>query len=31
MKAAGLQSRFLKHGLMRERGMFVGVKEPLEG
>jgi ubiquinone/menaquinone biosynthesis C-methylase UbiE len=31
MKAAGLQSRFLKHGLMRERGMFAGVKEPLEG
>jgi ubiquinone/menaquinone biosynthesis C-methylase UbiE len=26
MKAAGLQSKFLKHGLMRERGMFVGVK-----
>jgi ubiquinone/menaquinone biosynthesis C-methylase UbiE len=28
MKAAGLQSRFLKHGLMRERGMFVGVNRP---
>lgn len=28
MKAAGLQPRFLKHGLMRERGMFVGVNRP---
>jgi ubiquinone/menaquinone biosynthesis C-methylase UbiE len=26
MKTAGLQPKFLKHGLMRERGMFVGMK-----
>jgi ubiquinone/menaquinone biosynthesis C-methylase UbiE len=26
MTAAGMQARFLKHGLMRERGLFVGVK-----
>jgi ubiquinone/menaquinone biosynthesis C-methylase UbiE len=26
MKTAGLQSKFLRHGLMRERGMFVGLK-----
>jgi len=30
MRAARLQSRFLKHGLMRERGMFVGTKELLQ-
>jgi ubiquinone/menaquinone biosynthesis C-methylase UbiE len=29
MKKAGLQSRFLRHGLMREKGMFVGVKQLL--
>jgi ubiquinone/menaquinone biosynthesis C-methylase UbiE len=29
MKEAGLQSKFLKHGLMPERGMFVGVKQLL--
>lgn len=29
MKTAGLRSRFLKHGLMRERGMLVGVKQLL--
>jgi len=29
MKKAGLQSKFLKRGLVRERGMFVGVKQPL--
>jgi len=29
MKKAGLQSKFLKRGLMRKRGMFVGVKQPL--
>jgi ubiquinone/menaquinone biosynthesis C-methylase UbiE len=29
MKKAGLQSIFLKRGLMRQRGMFVGVKQPL--
>jgi len=27
MKAAGLQSKFLKHGLMQDRGMFVGIKK----
>ncbi len=27
MKTAGLRSRFLRHGLMKGRGMFVGVKE----
>jgi ubiquinone/menaquinone biosynthesis C-methylase UbiE len=27
MKAADLQSKFLKHGLMQERGMFVGMKK----
>ena len=26
MRAAGLQSKFLKRGLMRGRGMFVGTK-----
>jgi ubiquinone/menaquinone biosynthesis C-methylase UbiE len=29
MKKAGLQSKFLKRGLMRERGMFVGMKQLL--
>jgi ubiquinone/menaquinone biosynthesis C-methylase UbiE len=29
MKKAGLQSKFLKRGLMPERGMFVGVKQLL--
>lgn len=29
MKKAGLRSKFLKHGLMPERGMFVGVKQLL--
>jgi SAM-dependent methyltransferase len=27
MKAAGLRSKFLKHGLMQGRGMFVGIKK----
>jgi ubiquinone/menaquinone biosynthesis C-methylase UbiE len=27
MKRAGLRSKFLKHGLMKQRGMFVGVNE----
>jgi ubiquinone/menaquinone biosynthesis C-methylase UbiE len=26
MRAAGLHSRFLKHGLLKDRGMFAGVK-----
>jgi hypothetical protein len=29
MKEAGLQSKFLKRGLIPERGMFVGVKQLL--
>jgi hypothetical protein len=29
MKKAGLQSKFLKHGLVQKRGMFVGVKQLL--
>lgn len=29
MKTAGLQPKFLKHGLMPERGMFLGVKQLL--
>jgi ubiquinone/menaquinone biosynthesis C-methylase UbiE len=29
MKAAGLQSKFLRHGLLQKRGMYVGVKQPL--
>ena len=29
MKEAGLQSKFLKRGLMQKRGMFVGVKQLL--
>jgi ubiquinone/menaquinone biosynthesis C-methylase UbiE len=28
MKAAGLQSKFLKHGLMPSRGMFIGINPP---
>jgi hypothetical protein len=26
MKEAGLRARFLKNGLLRDRGLFVGVK-----
>jgi hypothetical protein len=29
MKEAGLQSKFLKRGLVQKRGMFVGVKQLL--
>jgi hypothetical protein len=29
MKAVGLQSKFLKHGLAQGRGMFIGIKKPL--
>jgi len=27
MKQAGLKSKFLKNGLMKDRGLFIGVKE----
>ena len=30
MRTAGLASKFLRHGLMKGRGMFVGVKEAEE-